>query len=238
MIAVMILRPPTPTPPPPHPPTPQRHENFEHIKAWRRFQIPSSIMKIFVFWFKFQWNVFIKCSPTIYGTSICSDGGLEPIRWESINWANHSLGPISLTIFCLQLAYFTWLFKCMCECLVMLLFHVMYFGIGRFSFCSYATRTFTSVLVIKGQISVCNICPILKPALYKYHIIIIINSNSMETSPCCNSVAGHQIATIFCTCHYSTAVVPCTKFCSDHGIRLDVRVKRNFHRIWIPWKNR
>ena len=26
----------------------------------------------------------------------------------------------------------------------------------------------------KGQISVCNICPILKPALYKYHIIIII----------------------------------------------------------------
>ena len=73
-----------------------------------------------------------------------------------------------------QLAYFTWLFKCMCECLVMLLFHVMYFGIGRFSFCSYATRTFTSALVSKGQISVCNICPILKPALYKYHIIIII----------------------------------------------------------------
>ena len=71
-----------------------------------------------------------------------------------------------------QLAYFTWLFKCMCECLVMLLFHVMYFGIGRFSFCSYATRIFTSALVSKGQISVCNICPILKPALYKYHIII------------------------------------------------------------------
>ena len=73
-----------------------------------------------------------------------------------------------------QLAYFTWLFKCICECLVMLLFHVMYFGIGRFSFCSYATRIFTSALVSKGQISVCNICPILKPALYKYHIIIII----------------------------------------------------------------
>ena len=71
-----------------------------------------------------------------------------------------------------QLAYFTWLFKCMCECLVMLLFHVMYFGIGRFSFCSYATRIFTSALVSKGQISVWNICPILKPALYKYHIII------------------------------------------------------------------
>ena len=48
------------------------------------------------------------------------------------------------------------------------------FGIGRFSFCSYATRIFTSALVSKGQISLCNFCPILKPALYKYHIIIII----------------------------------------------------------------
>ena len=62
----------------------------------------------------------------------------------------------------------------MCECLVMLLFNVMYFGIGRFSFCSYATCIFISALVSKGQISVCNICPILKPAIYKYHIIIII----------------------------------------------------------------
>ena len=58
------------------------------------------------------------------------------------------------------------------------------------------------------------------------------NSNSMETSSCCDSVAGHQIATIFCTCHDSTAVVPCTKFCSVHSIRLEIRVKRNFHRIW------
>ena len=56
----------------------------------------------------------------------------------------------------------------------------------------------------------------------------------METSPCHNSVAGHQIATNFCTCHDSTAVVPCTKFCSDHGNHgVEVRVKRNFHRIWI-----
>ena len=42
------------------------------------------------------------------------------------------------------------------------------------------------------------------------------NLNSMETLPCCNSVTGHQIATNLCTCHDSTAVVPCTKFCSDH----------------------
>ena len=59
------------------------------------------------------------------------------------------------------------------------------------------------------------------------------NSNSMETSPWHNSVAGHQIATNFCTCHDSTAVVPCAKFCSDHCIRIEVRVKWNFHRIWI-----
>ena len=58
----------------------------------------------------------------------------------------------------------------------------------------------------------------------------------METSPCHNSVAGHQIATSFCTWPDSTAVVPCTKFCSDHWIRIDVRVKRNFHRIWIAMK--
>ena len=44
------------------------------------------------------------------------------------------------------------------------------------------------------------------------------NSNSVEISPCCNSVAGHQIA---------------TNFCSDHFIRIEMRVKRNCHRIWI-----
>ena len=59
------------------------------------------------------------------------------------------------------------------------------------------------------------------------------NSNSMETSPCSNSITGHQIATNFCTCHDSTAVVPCTKFCSDHCIGIEMRPKRNFHRIWI-----
>ena len=55
----------------------------------------------------------------------------------------------------------------------------------------------------------------------------------MEISPCHNSVAGHQIATNFCTCHGSTAVVPCAKFCSDHCIRIEMRANRNSHRIWI-----
>ena len=27
--------------------------------------------------------------------------------------------------------------------------------------------------------------------------------------------------------------MPCTKFCSDHCIRIEMRVKRNFQRIWI-----
>ena len=49
--------------------------------------------------------------------------------------------------------------------------------------------------------------------------------------------ARHEIATIFCTCHDSTAVVPCTKFGSDHCIRIEVRVKRNLHRIWIAMEN-
>ena len=53
------------------------------------------------------------------------------------------------------------------------------------------------------------------------------NSNSGDNSPCCNSVAGHQIAISFCICHDSTVVMPCTKLYSDHCIRVDV--KRNFH---------
>ena len=39
---------------------------------------------------------------------------------------------------------------------------------------SYVTCTFASALVSKDQISIWHICLILKLALYKYHIIIII----------------------------------------------------------------
>ena len=63
------------------------------------------------------------------------------------------------------------------------------------------------------------------------------NSNSMERSPYHNSVVGHQIATNFCTCHDNTAAVPCTKFCSDRCIIIELRVKRNFQRIWIAVEN-
>ena len=55
----------------------------------------------------------------------------------------------------------------------------------------------------------------------------------MENLPCCNSVAGHQITTYFCTCHESTAAVSCTTFCNDNCIRIEVTMKRNFHQILI-----
>ena len=60
-----------------------------------------------------------------------------------------------------------------------------------------------------------------------------LNSNSRETSPCCNSIVCHQIARLFCTCHVSRAVEPCSKFCCDHYVKIEVRVKRNFKWIWI-----
>ena len=53
-------------------------------------------------------------------------------------------------------------------------------------------------------------------------------SNSMETLPRCNSVAGHQIATIFCKI---------CKILLRSCIRLEVRVKRYFHQIWIAMEN-
>ena len=67
--------------------------------------------------------------------------------------------------------------------------------------------------------------------------IFASNWNLIKTSPCCNSIAGQQIATNFCTCHDSRSVVSCTKFCSDQFARIEVRVKRNFHRIWIAMEN-
>ena len=55
----------------------------------------------------------------------------------------------------------------------------------------------------------------------------------LETSPCCNSVRGVLIATKFCTCHDNTIVIPCATFYSNHFVRFWIRVKWNFHHIWI-----
>ena len=59
----------------------------------------------------------------------------------------------------------------------------------------------------------------------------------MEFTFCCNSIHDTgMIATKFCTCHDSTAVVACAKFCSNHFIKVLVIVKGNFHQIWITSK--
>ena len=67
-----------------------------------------------------------------------------------------------------QLAYFIWLCKCMYVYFMLSIMNRL--GLTR----SYVTCTFASGLVSKGQISIWHICLILKLALYKYHIIIII----------------------------------------------------------------
>ena len=59
------------------------------------------------------------------------------------------------------------------------------------------------------------------------------NSNSMENLFECNSIVGYHIASKFCTCHDSIAVMPCATFHSDHFITTWMRAKWNFHRIWI-----
>ena len=67
-----------------------------------------------------------------------------------------------------QLANFIWLCKCMYVYFMLSIMNRL--GLNR----SYVTCTFASALVSKGQISIWHICLILKLALYKYHIIIII----------------------------------------------------------------
>ena len=51
-----------------------------------------------------------------------------------------------------------------------------------------------------------------KPGVCFTNDFFYCNSNSMETSPCCHSIAGHQIAANFYTCHDNTAIMPCTNF--------------------------
>ena len=46
------------------------------------------------------------------------------------------------------------------------------------------------------------------------------NSNSVDILFCCNFIFGHDIAINFCTCHDSTAVVSCAKFCGDFLVSL------------------
>ena len=43
----------------------------------------------------------------------------------------------------------------------------------------------------------------------------------MESLPCSNSAVGQQIATNFCTCHVSCAVMACTEFYCDRYFRIE-----------------
>ena len=61
----------------------------------------------------------------------------------------------------------------------------------------------------KGQIAVCDICPILKPALYKYHfiiivIIIILHSGLFDIF--CNQVSGIQPIFVGFLPHFLNAI--------------------------------
>ena len=51
-----------------------------------------------------------------------------------------------------------------------------------------------------------------------------------------NSISRLQIPTNYCTCHDSSAVMPCTKFARDYSISIKWRTKSNFHQIWISMK--
>ena len=50
---------------------------------------------------------------------------------------------------------------------------------------------------------------------------------------CYVSIIGRQIVSKFCTCHDSTAVVPCAKFGNDYLIKIWMKAKWNRHRFWI-----
>ena len=57
--------------------------------------------------------------------------------------------------------------------------------------------------------------------------------SSEEITVCLCSFPGNEIATNFCTCHDSCAVVTCAKFCGDHFVIIRLRVKGNCIWIWI-----
>ena len=66
------------------------------------------------------------------------------------------------------------------------------------------------------------------------------DSYSTENWSLCNSIIGYHIPPKCCTfqdrcctCHNSTAVVPCAKFHSDHFNTNPTREEWHFHRTWI-----
>ena len=66
-----------------------------------------------------------------------------------------------------------------------------------------------------------------------HHWFFAQNSNIITNLHCCNSIIDCQITTNFCTCHDSTAVVACAKFCSDIFPSIKMTAKWNLDGIWI-----
>ena len=64
------------------------------------------------------------------------------------------------------------------------------------------------------------------------------NSHTLEIKLWFNSIVGYKITTKFCTCHRTTAVIPCAKFHSDHFITTWMRAGWMFHWIWITMEKR
>ena len=50
---------------------------------------------------------------------------------------------------------------------------------------------------------------------------------------CCDSIYHHLIVTKFCTCHDSTPVMSCAKFCRKHCVKFCIWENWNFLRTWI-----
>ena len=65
-----------------------------------------------------------------------------------------------------------------------------------------------------------------------YRRLFASNWNTIENRFYSGSVSDDHIAANFCTCHDNTAVVLCTKVCSDLCIRIKVS-EAKFHWIWI-----
>ena len=63
--------------------------------------------------------------------------------------------------------------------------------------------------------------------------VFACNSNATRISLSCVSTPGCQIATNFCTCHDSTAVVLCANICNDHCTQVCVKSKWISHQIWL-----
>ena len=65
-------------------------------------------------------------------------------------------------------------------------------------------------------------------------------SNLTEILFCCNSIPFHQIATMFCTCHDSYAVMACAQFCSHYFITCWLKTKFSdkfelWRKILVKW---